>query len=298
MFFCKKKNEKQYIKSINNDIFENSIYDALPQTKVYETVKDFLAKKSDKRKRVLIYGFDGARADSMAYLIPTLDENVTGHNFKARYSAVTQLKEEGGLYLSYAGGDNSEPQTIQETSTAQGWASILTGKWGVENGVQKHATLKSSCPTILTECAENGISAVFSSIWPDHFTVTYKAEIENAKSKNLPLSFKQVKDEEELQSVLMDEIDKNTGIIFGINEFPDYNGHMHGFGSDNYRYVAGITNADRFAFELFEHIRSREDYKNEDWLLIITSDHGGHKRRHGTQLIEDRMTFIAVNKKL
>lgn len=77
----------------------------------------------------MIYGFDGARADSMIYLIPSTDENVTGHNFRSRYSAVTALKEQGRLYLSYAGGDRSHPDTLQETSTAQGWSAILTGKW-------------------------------------------------------------------------------------------------------------------------------------------------------------------------
>lgn len=43
---------------------------------------------------------------------------------------------------------------------------------------------------------------------------------------------------------------------------------------------------------------ARETFQNEDWLILITSDHGGHKTGHGTQKAEDRMTFIAGNQKI
>lgn len=294
-----KNNSKKYLGLLNKSgIFDNSVSEAFPQTQVYEVVKKHLKEKNDKHKKVLIYGFDGARADAMFYLIPSSDQGITGHNLKSPYSAVTRLKESGGLFLSYAGGDKSKPETIQETSTAQGWSAILTGKWGNENGVQKHVTKKNSAPTILMECAENGMSALFASIWEDHFTITYKDEIKTAKSKKLPLEFRQVGDEAELQSAVLSAVGSGTDIIFAINEFPDYNGHSHGFGPDNYRYVTGITNADRYAFELIEHIESRPEFENEDWLYLITSDHGGHNRGHGTQLETDRMTFIALNKPL
>lgn len=279
-------------------IFENSTSTAYPQTKVYEIVKRHLDSGGDKQKKVLIYGLDGARADSMFYLVQGKKEHITGYNFKSPYSAVTRLKENGGLYLSYAGGDKSRRETLQETSTAQGWASILTGKWGMENGVVKHVTKKDSVPTVLKQCAENGGAALFASSWEDHFTITYKNEIKAAKENSLPLEFTQVKDEPELQAVSLSAIDRGFSVVFAINEFPDHNGHSFGFGGQDYRYVAGITNADRFAYELIEHIESRSAFENEDWLYVITSDHGGHGRMHGTQLEADRMTFIAVNKRI
>lgn len=292
----KQKENEEYIRIINNkEIFDNSYENVFPQTKVYEIVKNFLSQKSEKHKRVLIYGFDGARADSMSYIIPCCKE-VSGYSLKARYSAITELKEEGGIYLSYAGGNKIFPDTLQETSTAQGWASILTGKWGTENGVKEHNTLNPKTPTILMESATKGLSSAFLAIWTDHFTITYKKEIEKASKELLPLKFKQVKDEEELQKNILYEIDKVTDIIFGINEFADANGHMHGFGSNNYRYVTGVLNADRFAYELLENIKCRKEYTQEEWLFIITSDHGGHDLTHGTQSLEDKMTFIAINK--
>lgn len=299
MIFKDKIRNQKYLKKLDSaKIFENTAETALPQTIVANIVKRHFSSKSGKAKRVLIYAFDGARADSMVYLIPSKNKDLSGSNLKSPFSAVTKLQKSGGLYLSFAGGERAKPETLQETSTAQGFAAILTGKWGIENGVVKHVTLKKETPTFLKAAAENGRKALFSSIWQDHFTITYKDEISEAKEKKLPLSFVKVNDEEELQKVMLGAIDDGTDLIFGINEFGDANGHGTGFGDNNCRYVVGITNADRYAFELFEHIESREEFKNEDWLYIVTSDHGGHAKGHGTQLEEDRITFIAVNKKI
>ncbi len=293
-----KKNIK-YRKMIDKlNIFDNKIQTAIPQTKVSNIVQTHLNSDNGRTKRVLIYGFDGARADSMQYIIPSKDESYKGYNCKSPYSAITYLKDCGGLYLSYAGGNKQEPFTLQETSTAQGWASVLTGKWGYENGVIKHTVKNDSCPTILLNSAKNGVSSCFYAIWPDHFTITYKNEIKYAKENNLPLKFKQFENEEDMQKSLKEAIYNDTKIIFAINEFPDYNGHKSGFDNDNSHYAAGVTNADRYAFELIETIKNRPEYKNEDWLILITSDHGGHGKMHGTQQETDRMTFIACNKKL
>lgn len=279
-------------------VFDNRADDALPQTAIRDICAAHFEKGGEKRRRVLLYGFDGARADSMFYLLQGGDESITGYNFKSPYSAVTLIKERGTLMLTYAGGCKSDSSTLQETSTAQGWAAILTGKWGKENGVQKHVTKLGSAPTILLELAEKGQGALFASSWQDHFTVTYKDEIKYAEERSLPLEFRQVKDEVELQQASLEAIDRGDAMIFSINEFADHNGHSTGFGPDNYRYVAGITNADRYAFELIRHIESRPEFKDEDWLYIITSDHGGHQHRHGTQDEQDRMTFAAISKAL
>lgn len=288
--FCKK-----YIKTVNEcGIFENTFNRAYPQTMVADMVRKHLySRPTEKKKRVLIYGFDGARADSIAYVVPNNQKF-----YKSRYNAIAYLKESGGLYLSYAGGDKSKPETLQETSTAQGWSSILTGMWGIQNGVVKHITKRSDAPTVLLEGAEKGLSAVFCAIWPDHFTITYKDEIKKAKEERLPLQFLLAEDENKLQEEMIQAIDNHTDIIFGICEFPDANGHSSGFSNKNFNYISGIMNADRYASELIAHIENRKDYINEDWLILITSDHGGHGRRHGTQSITDRMTFIATNKKI
>ena len=220
---------------------------------------------------------------------------VSGINSDSRYSGIKRLKKAGGLYLTYAGGDKGG---YQETSTAQGWSSILTGKWGKENGVILHVPIRENVPTVLRELAEKGYPASFNASWEDHFTITYSREIEIAKRDNLPLVFNRVENDEELHEKIKSEITSGTKCIFAIYEAPDCNGHSTKFGNGNYRYVKAVTDLDRCVYEQLDFIESREEYKDENWLIIVTSDHGGHDFGHGKQITEDRTTFLACNKKL
>ncbi|MBE6715082.1 MAG: hypothetical protein E7575_07390 [Ruminococcaceae bacterium] len=291
------EDSRDYLKTIDtHGIFDNTLETALPQTIVAQLVREHLDCKGDKRKRVFIYGFDGARADSMAYIIPTEDHSVSGISLPCLYSAITELKSSGGLYITFAGGAPNLPETLQKTCTMQGWASILTGVWANEHGVHENEILSESFPTVLMEYAQKGYSCCFASLWYNHFTQTYSKETEHGRKDGLHLTYRRVSDETELQSFLKEQLAAGTDIIFGINESPDENGHTGGFGGSNPFYVSSITNADRYAFEMLETIKSRPEYEDEDWLFIVTSDHGGHDRTHFDQSAEDKLTFLAINK--
>lgn len=83
----------------------------------------------------------------MKYLIKSDNEKVSGTNDTAVFSAISEVKNSGGLYISYVGGEENSPQ---ETSTAQGWASALCGKWMKspwKNGIDW--SLDNDYPTVL-----------------------------------------------------------------------------------------------------------------------------------------------------
>lgn len=295
MLFGKHK-EKVYENCLNTKgVFNNTVETALPQTVVAKAVEAHFKNQSGKTPKALLIGFDGARADTMHLLCESEDAAVTGLLFTSAYSAVNTLKAEGGLYLSFAGG---EGEHLQGTATQQGWASILTGEWGYLNGVVEHTPLKTDHPTILRKLAQSGKNTAFLGEWADHFTITYKEEIAIAKEQNLPLSFVRTDSDEKLQSLFKAEIEKGTDCIFGIFEAPDTNGHNTGFSLSNPRYASCIQRLDNLSYALIEAVRARETYEEEDWLILITADHGGSNRGHGSQKLEDRMTFIASNKAL
>lgn len=291
--FTKQKDAAYLARLDTPGVFDNTTKTALPQTFVAKIIEKHFAAAKEKTPKALIMGFDGARADCMHLLVPSENEKVTGRLFASAYSAVNALKAEGGLFLSYAGGD---PDCLQETTTAPGWAAILTGVWGKESGIWEHVTLHTDCPTVLRRLAESGKKAAFLAEWPDHFKVTYKAEIEMAKTQGLPLTFTQYADDAALAEAFSQHIAGDTDCIFGIFEAPDANGHATGFSLENPFFTAGTMRLDNVAYRLMEEVRARPTYSDEDWLVLITSDHGGHQRRHGTQMQYDRMTFIAVNK--
>ena len=53
---------------------------------------------------------------------------------------------------------------------------------------------------------------------------------------------------------------------------------------------------DTLAYATLKAIESRETYETEDWLIVVTSDHGGKGTGHGKESIQERMTFIVTNK--
>lgn len=123
MFFNK---SKKYIDIVNTKgIFSNTHDKRYPQTIVNQLVlKHF--KKAEKAPKCIFIGWDGCRGDAMKYLIKSESEKISGGNDDFNYSAVNLLKKTGGVYITYVGGDHGFQQ---ETSTAQGWASALCGKW-------------------------------------------------------------------------------------------------------------------------------------------------------------------------
>lgn len=285
---------KKYIKSINAiGIFDNTYESRIPQTVASRVIMDHF-EKSTKKPKCIFIGWDGCRCDSMKYLIKSDNEKVSGANDTAVFSAISEVKNNGGLYISYVGGEENSPQ---ETSTAQGWASALCGKWMKKSWKQGiEWSLDEDYPTVLKALSLKGYQTSFSAIWPIHFDNTYKNEIDFAESNNLSQYFYKFETDLELYDNLKERIQSEDNFIFGIFENPDINGHGTGFGDSNYRYVAGVCNLDRLSYRLLTQIKKRDTFDEEDWLVIIASDHGGHSTRHGTQNIQDRTTFLALSK--
>lgn len=291
MFSNKKKS---YINSVNaKGIFDNTFETAYPQTVVAEVILNHF-KKSSKKPKCLYIGWDGCRTDAMKYIVKSDDEKISGYNDAAFFSAVNCVKKCGGLYTAYVGGEPSAPQ---ETSTAQGWATALCGKWMKKQwryGIEW--SLDDDYPTVMKVLANQNYKSSFTAIWPVHFDNTYLNEINYAEKESLPMYYYKAETDLELHGILLERINSSDDFIFGIYEYPDENGHGTGFGDDNYRYVAGICSLDRLSYLLLEEIKKRKSFDEEDWLIVIGSDHGGHLTRHGTQRIEDRGAFLALSK--
>ena len=54
--------------------------------------------------------------------------------------------------------------------------------------------------------------------------------------------------------------------------------------------------ADSWGYEIVKTIEARSTYAQEDWLIIISTDHGGTETSHGGQTLFERMTWLACNK--
>ncbi|MCR5485390.1 MAG: alkaline phosphatase family protein [Clostridiales bacterium] len=276
--------------------YGNTIETALPQTVIHDIITDHFNSplpEGKKVKKVLVIGYDGARADAL--------------KFRSGDGAVDMLLADGGsLNIGYCGGVNYPEQNIQATSTAPGWCSMLTGVWADVHGITGNDMPKSNDHlTILTTLVEDktiGSSAFYVS-WAGHFVQeksTYKPEKEYCEDKGLDVTFGySVGDTGTFNKVKRDVSKADcTDFIFSILEYPDHSGHSKGFSTETPTYRFAFKKCDLKAAMLINKVKARKTYDSEDWLFILTSDHGGFGTGHGGPTIQERMTFIATNKNI
>lgn len=285
--------KNQYIrKLLKSKVFDNQISEALPQTEIARICRTHAEK--GRRNKVLLIAFDAARPDILLNIVKSADEEKYPYSENVPGSGIGLLKSEGGLYLAYAGGEPGQKKDWQESSTIPGFATILSGKWGVENGVvTNNDGFKFHSDTFLLDCAKQGRRASFNAAWDAFFDCLF------AKERDLQLEqykFNQSKNDRGTFLNMKDSILSGDEVIFGIFENPDYNGHRFRFRPTNHAYVKAVVDSDRYAYELIQ--TAKENYPDDDWLFMIVTDHGGHMYRHGTRRAEDLLTFVASNKKL
>lgn len=288
----RKKND--YVAYVEGSkIFNNSFDDAIPATIIVKAVRKHMESGS-KVKKVAIIGFDGVRADCV---VPIIKTEYDKHCNTEPFSLIQKYADIGGLMMSYTGGVKGN---LQDTSTPPGWATVLTGTWINEHKVDWDGILDPKVPTVLMEYALKGKKAVFNAIWDKHFNVTYSKEIERCKNENLPLEYYRCEDNDDLltQKMIKSVTTDDCDISFCVFEYPDHVGHgtKYGFWKQNPLYIRAIEHCDKNAYLINEAIVNRPTYNDEDWLIVVTTDHGGHLRGHGAQCFTDRTTFIATNK--
>ena len=277
--------------------YENTFKTAVPQTEVYKIIKGFFSEEQTagtaKEKKVIVIGYDGCRADNLS---------LCGN---AAESAINTLRADGGhVRLSYCGGIQYPMKNTQDTSTAPGWCSMLTGQWANVHGITGNGITKSNDHlTLLTTLVEDGTidSSAFYVSWSGHFSgegTTYIAEKQYIEENSINSNFLCAGDDNgTLENVLNDiRQDDCSDFIFSILEYCDHTGHDTGFCPKNPEQKKAFADAEKAGVEIINAIKARENYENEDWLILITSDHGGYNNFHGQATMQERYTFIACNK--
>ncbi|MBE6782922.1 MAG: alkaline phosphatase family protein [Ruminococcaceae bacterium] len=290
-----KDTEALYRETISQINYENTIETAIPQTDIYKMIEDHfnspLAEGKTEKKAIII-GYDGCRADALKF---ATEED----------SGIRKMLDNGAsLNLAYCGGVNYPAVNTQDTSTAPGWCSILTGQWADKTGITGNGITKDmEYKTLFTSLTESGTidSASFVTSWNGHFSTsnaTYNNEKKYCEDNNLDVAFNYCFSDTNSANTVIKDLENAdcSDFIFAIYEGPDHSGHAFGFSTNNPIYKVGFRINDVLAYRTLNAIESRETYETEDWLIIITADHGGFGTGHGGPSIQERMTFIVVNK--
>lgn len=290
----KNDTEELFRQNVASVGYENTIEKAYPQTDLYDIIKDHFEAdlpKGKTEKKAVIIGYDGCRADILAE--------------KQEKGAVSYLLKNGASNnLTYCGGVNYPEVNTQDTSTAPGWCSIVTGEWADVHGITGNGITKAVEPkTLMTSLVEDGTidSASFITKWKGHFSrngATYLDEKAYCEENNLNVEFELRKGKKDIHTGAMEEITSEdcSDFVFIIYEDTDSAGHDFGFSYNNPVYKDAFKTEDAYGYEVIKAIEARESYETEDWLIIVTSDHGGINTDHGDESIQERMTFVVMNK--
>lgn len=287
--------EAAYLETVGQVAFENTIETAIPQTELYNMINNHFNSplpEGKTEKKAIVIGYDGCRADALAFT----EKNFSGVN--------KMLSDGASLNYAYCGGVNYPAVNTQDTSTAPGWCSVLTGVWADKTSITGNGITKSlEYKTVMTTLTENKVidSANFITIWDGHFEAddsTYKLEKAYCEENNLNVKFSLCLTNTLSAETAIKDIKQAdcSDFIFAIYEGTDGAGHGFGFSTNNPVYQAGYQLNDVLAYRTINAIENRDTYETEDWLIIITSDHGGFGTGHGGPSIQERMVFVVSNK--
>jgi len=218
--------------------------------------------------RVLIIGIDGVRSDALtAANTPNLDALMST-----------------SVYSPDALNDDI-------TVSGPGWSNILCGV-----GSDKHHVVDNSFngsnyvdyPSLFQriENTYSSVNTVSICHWApinDYIVGTDADVIVNVGS------------DLEVRNVAVDQLDNYDHHAMFIHfDDVDHAGHGYGFSPDMPQYITSIEVADTQVGGVLAALYSRKNYAQEDWLVIVTSDHGGVGYSHGGNSIEHRnVSFIA-----
>lgn len=278
------------------DFMENTPETAIGQIQMYNIISNHFNSalpEGKTAKKAVVLGYDGCRLDTLSLM-----KNQQGGAIQ------TLLGENGKAVISYCGGVNYPALNPQKTSTAPGWCSMLTGQWADVHGIKKNYVPKSNDHlTLLTTLVESGTigSSAFYVSWDGHFNesdCTYWNEKQYVEENEINTKFLDADSDDGTYENIMADIAKEncSDFIFSIFEYCDHTGHSSGFGPRNKKYAAAFDTVQAKADEIISAIKARPTYDTEDWLIIITADHGGYDLTHGGPTKQERYTFIISNK--
>jgi hypothetical protein len=232
-------------------------------------------------KKVLVIGIDGVRPDVLAEL-PT--------------PAIDALAAEGAF--------SDRVITQAQTISGPGWSSMLTGVWPDKHRVTSNNFTGNNYamyPDFLTrlELLEGDFSTFAVVDWaPLGSEVSGGPMLSDTIDVKLDFDGDQIGYQEgDIRSVaaavrFLENQDPDAAFVY--IGYPDVAAHDNGGSSQEY--YLSIENADVHVGRLIAALRNRPTYEQEDWLILVSTDHG-HKDEggHGGDSPEERTVFFLAS---
>ena len=237
---------------------------------------------SQSTPKVLLIGIDGVRPDVLADVpTPNIDE------------------------LAAAGRYTGEARTTTPSVSGPSWSSMLTGVWPARHGVTDNNFTGrdyAQYPSFLTRVEQvRPELATFAALdWlplaqlPDDPAPVLPPAIDTRVTLD-GYEHGWAEADGMVAAEAVDHLARaDPDALFVYLGNPDETSHRHGSIGTEYR--DAITLADRHVGMLMEAVRARPTYADEDWLILISTDHGRRSDGgHGGDSPEEMTIFILAS---
>lgn len=210
----------------------------------------FVCNTTALTNKVLIIGIDGTMPSALA---------------AARTPNLDLLKSNGCHSVRVA--------THPVTHSAAGWSSMFTGVWGDKHGVNDPGNSFagnqfSNYPSFFKriEAANSNLNTLAFARWAPMLTAVPEADVKLSFDSDVAVT------DETCRRLT----NSNPDVFWMLLLDVDSAGHASGWGPSVGNYVRAIEIADGRVGQIIGALTNRVSYSNENWLVIVQTDHGEH----------------------
>ena len=225
--------------------------------------------------KALMVMVDGLRADAVENMpMPTL-----------------LMLRDGKWKAGYKGCYSWTAHTLYDArpSSAANHAAIATGvtakKTGVYNNGETPKGNFAEWPSWLARVkdVQPDVKALFTYTWPGDMGLSPHPGVINVMAPSVgdwPATPGAYDEYGRFVPNILAQADAPDATVCFIGNGDD-GGHRSGFYPYGNDYIRNIKAVDRMIGDMLASIAARPSFKDEDWLIMVTSDHGGYGRDHG-----------------
>jgi len=222
-------------------------------------------------KKVLIIGIDGCRPDVIRH---------------ANTPNIDKLWTEGAYTF--------QAQTDPISFSGICWTSMLTGVWHQKHKVLTNAYKNPNIedyPHFFRRIKESNpkLQTFSYSNWSPIHKILQKYDADIAESYS---------SDDQITDHVIEALKTNDpDVIFVQFDDVDHAGHAYDYSTKSPLYVEAVEKSDSLVGFIVSAVKERKTYEKEDWLIIVTTDHGGSNFTHGKDIPEHTTIFFIVNGK-
>ncbi len=240
------------------------------------------AHAGENERKVLTIALDGLRPDALiAANAPNIDSLVDGTFFGTTGPS--------GIFATYA-------QAEHLTFSGPGWGAYMTGLH-----VDRHGADTNEFENVVPGTTDwfTPLEAYNPSL-NTHRVLTWNiANTSFPSGADTAENFEYDQNGDQLMTnrVVQWMQDSATDAVMMFYSDTDVAGHTYGFDPTAPGYLAAINKADTQIGQVMSAMAARPNFANEDWLVIVTSDHGGLGTGHAGGLPPQRtIPFIVAGR--